>query len=126
MDIEREPIICSCNGHRIKGPWSTLIGAALKKYQLFYFLLWQTESEEPVDVILDLAIGPVGAEVIIYEDLPAKVLYQQESCFCLPVAIPAGERVSIRFQADGVGLMDIYALHVSGDDGPMFQFGKDE
>lgn len=87
-----------------KGAWVELAGAS--EFDAVWLMLAATAagtaSTTGVNFLVDVAIGPAGAEQVVVPDLPVYIATVVESSafrVLLPVSIPAGSRVSVRMQA---------------------------
>lgn len=92
-----------------KGPWQTAVASA--PFAVRHLTLSLQQDFAGVPSLLDIAVGPAGSEVVLIENLVTVGNGYGDAfpgTWQLPVAIPAGARISARAQTPS-GSQGIYA-----------------
>ena len=94
-----------------KGDWTQIVAATSYSAQ---GILVSVQQVNDLLALLDIGIGAEGSEVVLipnlYLDFSVSVVAGVGWCFSsyIPIAVPAGSRLSARVQDSGQGGMDIY------------------
>lgn len=109
-----------------KGSYTTLIASTAHTAK--GFLVTFGTAAAGVDYLVDISIGAAAAEIIIIPDLmvgSGTGSIARQSAVFIPIAVPAGTRISARCQASTLSSTVRVKIHLLGDlPGGMEPFGK--
>lgn len=109
-----------------KGAYTTIIAATAHAAKGFLVQLGSVSAG--IDYLVDIAIGGAGSEIVVVADLMAGSgtgSIARQGAYFIPIAIPAGTRISARCQATTLSSVIRAKVHLLGDlPGGMDSFGK--
>lgn len=99
-----------------KGAWTELISSTTHTSSQLVFAAGLSQASQNSAALVDIGVGPAGSEVLIIENLPCGMAASNSNWQVpLPVEVPAGSRIAIRFQCDFAGKVGTFGLSVFTD-----------
>ena len=99
-----------------KGAWTELISSTTHTSSQLVFGAGLSQASQNSAALVDIGVGPAGSEVPVIENLPCGMATQGNSWqIPLPVEVPAGSRIAMRFQCASAGKTGSFGLSVFTD-----------